>query len=243
MLRALKQGVRWTVNRFGYDITPVSIKGNGYIDCAQTVSAASAKGMSVREYVEEMWNIPGRTDRTIEQMRKAGSLVHCKRVCEIGPGTGVYLERVIEQVSPEVYDVYETADDWASWITQTYGERIVRQPADGHTLRQTPSGSAGLVHAHSVFVYLKLLHAFEYFTEMTRICLDKGYIVFDFFSEETFPVEVVNRWLESPDRYPVVLPYSTVLRFFEGKGFQLVHQFTEKCGPSSCQYVVLKKTG
>lgn len=152
----------------GYELAP--LKRNSYIDAAETIRAASLQGQTVCEYVESLWDQRGWTDRVIEEMQEAGSLAPCDRVCEIGPGTGRYLERVLQRVSPRQYDIYETADDWAIWLAETYTPPVVRQPADGHTLRQTPDRSCGLVHAHGVFVYLPFLHAFEYFAEMARVC-------------------------------------------------------------------------
>jgi hypothetical protein len=154
----------------GYEVVPLRKTGGGHIDAVQTIHAANLQGQSVCEYVESLWDQHGWTDRVIEEMRKAGSLIPCDRVCEIGPGTGRYLERVLQKVSPRQYDIYETANDWATWLESTYAPFVVRQPADGHTLRHTPSGSCGLVHAHGVFVYLPFLHAFEYFVEMARVC-------------------------------------------------------------------------
>lgn len=142
----------------------------GYIDARTTVQTAQSKGMSVCDYVEAIWNQPGATRRVIEEMKKAGCLAPCKRVLEIGPGTGRYLERVLEATTPEQYDIYETAEDWATWLSTTYAPWVCRQPADGHSLGHTPSRSCGLVHAHGVFVYLSLLNAFMYFAEMIRVC-------------------------------------------------------------------------
>ena len=145
----------------GYELTSSKTK-EGYIDAAETIRAASLQGQTVCEYVESLWDQHGWTDRVIEEMQKAGSLTPCDRVCEIGPGTGCCLERVLQRVSPRQYDIYETGDDWATWLAETYTPPAVRQPADGHTLQQTLDRSCGLIHAHGVFVYLPFLHAFEY---------------------------------------------------------------------------------
>jgi hypothetical protein len=182
-------------------------------DAKATVEAAKVRHQSVCEYVEDLWNQRGATARVIEEMSKGGCLVGCDRVLEIGPGTGRYLDFVLPKVSPSLYEIYETADDWATWLTSTYGPRMVRQPTDGRTLRPTPTDTCRLVHAHGVFVYLNLLSAFEYFAEMIRVCSPQGWIVFDFYPAEGFDDAMILQWLQYKDRYPVVFPAAHVESF------------------------------
>ncbi len=241
--RMVKNVFNRLLNKVGFEIKRVTQerRGGGYIDAAQTINAAHGRGISVCEYVEELWDQSGCTDRVIDEMNNAGNLHQCDRICEIGPGTGRYLERVMHQVVPKQYDIYEIADDWASWLVQTYAPAVVHQPTDGHTLLMTPDHSCGLVHAHGVFVYLSLLNAFEYILEMVRVCAVDGYVTFDFFSDEDFDIEVIKRWLNAKDRYPVILPYQTVLQFFTENGFNLVHEFDNKLGHSSSHYVIFQR--
>jgi len=213
----------------------------GYIDAKTTVQAAQARGQSVCEYVEAMWNQPGATGRVIEEMKKAGCLAPCKRVLEIGPGTGRYLELVLQTAGPEQYDIYETAEDWATWLSTTYAPLVWRQPADGHTLRNTPSESCALVHAHGVFVYLKIIDAFMYFAEMIRVCEPQGFVVFDFFPAEVFGEDTIRRWFDFPDRYAAVLPGEHVKSFFVNRGFDPVHEFHHVHGPGHSNYFIFRK--
>lgn len=222
----------------GYELLP--LRKNHYIDAAETLRAAKQQGKSVCEYVESIWGQRGATAGVIEEMKKAGCLTSCDRVVEIGPGTGRYLELVLQHVSPRHYDIYETAGDWASWLATTYGPRVVRQPTDGRTLRSTPSRSCGLVHAHGVFVYLPFLHIFEYFEEMSRVCAPGGHVVFDFFPDEQFDNTVIGRWLASPDRYPVILPRAMVLKYFSDRGFTPIHEFEAEYGHSYSRYIVFQ---
>jgi ubiquinone/menaquinone biosynthesis C-methylase UbiE len=224
----------------GYKIVCLGASIGGYIDAKATVQAAQARGQTVCEYVETLWGQQGATRAVVEEMNKAGCLTPCKRVLEIGPGTGRYLELVAQKVLPQQYDIYETADDWATWLEKTYSPPVVRQPADGRSLRQTPDKSCGLVHAHGVFVYLSFLHCFEYFLEMMRVCMRGGWIVFDFFSPESFDEAMVMRWLEFPDRYPVVLPSDLVYSFFTRRGYRLEHEFDNPHGHGFSHYVIFK---
>jgi len=217
---------------------------NGYLDAKATVQAAKATGQSVCEYVENVWGERqrGATARVVEEMSRAGCLTPCERVLEIGPGTGRYLELVLGKISPEQYEIYETADDWAAWLTSTYRPFVTRQPADGRTLRHTASRSCGLVHAHGVFVHLSLLNAFEYFAEMIRVCRPQGSIVFDFYPADTFDEAMILRWLQHKDRYPVVLPAAHVKSFFTTRGCHRVHEFDRPHGYGQSHYFVFRNS-
>ncbi len=241
--RLLGHPVRALLGMAGYRLVPVRDRVGPYIDARETISAATARGLSVCEYVEELWDQRGVTDRVIAELKKNGSLSHTDRVCEIGPGTGRYLERVIREVGPHTYDIYEIADDWAEWLSKTYSPPVVRQPADGHTLSHTPSGSCGLVHAHGVFVSLPLLHAFEYFAEMARVCAPGGYVAFDIFLPSQFSASRIRKWLASPHRYPVLLPIDGIEAFFAEHDFRPVHRFDSRHGEGFSTYLVFQKQG
>jgi hypothetical protein len=96
------------------------------------------------------------------------------------------------------------------------------------------------VHAHGVFVYLSLLHAFEYFAEMIRVCRPHGSIVFDFYPAEEFDEAMILRWLQYDDRYPVVLPATHVRSFFMNRGCHLIHDFDNPHGHSRSHYFVFQ---
>ena len=227
--------------RLGYRIVPNRIKIGGYIEMEATVEGAKARDQTVCEYVETLWNQRGCTARVIEEMRRVGCFTSLKHVVEIGPGTGRYLDFLIGEVGPIRYEIYETADDWAGWLARTYSPTVIRQPADGHTLHQTPSQSCGLVHAHGVFVYLSILNSFEYFSEVCRVLSPGGYFVFDFFPAASFDEATIARWLAAEDRYPVVLPEEQVRKYFVANGFELIHQFNNLYGKGQSHYFVFRR--
>lgn len=247
-MKNIQKSVVAAINRClrptGIRLARIENNGGYYIDAKATVQAAKAQGQSVCEYVENLWGESqlGATARVIEEMSKAGCLAPCDRVLEVGPGTGRYLDLVLGNISPEQYVIYETADDWATWLTSTYGPRVVRQPADGRTLRHTPSHSCGLVHAHGVLVYVSLLHAFGYFAEMIRVCRSEGCIVFDFFPADGFDEAMIQRWVQHDDRYPVVLPAVHVQSFFTNRGCHLIHEFDRPYGHGRSHYFVFRKS-
>jgi len=58
----------------------------GYISAKNTVKEAKSLGLTVCEYVENLWGIKGQTDEIISELRLIGAIGPCKEVCEIGPG-------------------------------------------------------------------------------------------------------------------------------------------------------------
>lgn len=216
---------------------------HSYINARDTIRAARSKNISVCEYLEELWDQKGDTAFVINEMKAHSCFKPNTYVCEIGPGSGRYLESVIRQIAPLGYDIYEIADDWAEWLATTYGPTVRRQEADGQSLKHTPDGSCHLIHAHGVFVYLSLLNSFHYFHEMIRVCASGGYIVFDFFAENAFTLPVIANWLKFPERYPVILNEKKIIDFFSENGFTLIHQFSKKYGHSQSTYVIFKNQG
>lgn len=194
-----KVGVR-VARAFGVSVHEGS---GGYIDCRKTVRAANDAGLSVCEYVEKLWDQQGQTNDTISRIMECLPAAGFKTVCEIGPGTGRYLELILRDhltASPANYEFYETALDWADWLPQEY--HVTRRDADGRRLSQTKDRSIDFVHAHGVFVYTSLLTTCSYIQEMGRVAKPGGSIAFDICSEDCFPEDVLNMWLDSGHQYP-----------------------------------------
>jgi hypothetical protein len=53
---------------------------------------------------------------------------------------------------------------------------LICHPADGETLKSTPSSSCQLVHAHAVIVYLPFLKSFSYLREAARVLVSGGHL-------------------------------------------------------------------
>lgn len=218
-----------------------------FVNATEIIQKAKSKCMDVREYLEELYFDVGQTDAVIAEMKNYGCLEYCDCVCEIGPGTGGYLEKVLKHIQPKQYHIYETDSMWADFLEKKYSPKVVRMQADGRTLSYTQDASCGLVHAHGVFVYLKRpLYIFEYFLEMVRICNPNGFVVLDFFSDEYFDTSEIKIWLKSRDRCAIILPKKTVTNFFIDHNFVLLHEFTNKCtyrsARSHSHYLIFQKT-
>jgi len=239
----IKSISRKIFNKIGYEIIPAKDINFGYIPALETIAAAKKDNLSICEYVELLWDQKGCTENVIKQMESNGCFEKSTNVLEIGPGTGRYLELIINQVNPDNYEIYEIAADWEEYLVKKYGTKITSHIADGKSLAFTQNSSCDLVHAHGIFVYLKFLHVFEYLSEMVRVCTPGGFIVFDFYSEKEFDKNQIKKWLITKDRYAVVINYSTVVDFFQQYGFELIDEFPNKYGHGFSRYFILKNTG
>ncbi len=217
-----------------------------YIHADETVAAAKARGLSLEEHTETLWNQRGHTRRVVEAMKEAGCFADCVRMCEIGPGTGRYMARCLDLAAPAVCEFYELAGDWASWLETAHAPRALRRSTDGFSLRETASTSCQLVMSHGVFVYVPLLTTFDYLQEAARVCSDGGFIVFDCFTEEEVAGEQLARWRASRWRYAVVIPEQTLLDFCSSLGFACISSFRDShfiddSGEGKSRYFIFQK--
>jgi phospholipid N-methyltransferase len=229
----------------GYRLTKT---GLGYISAKDTIKAAQHENLSLCEYLEGKHNDPrriGRRDRIISEMNDVGVFKTAKTVCEIGSGTGMYLEKVIKSTYLKQYEVYETDKAWSNYLKNNFGFnkyiKLIVHPSDGFTLKLTPSQSVDLVHVHAVFVYIPILQTFSYLKECIRVVKSTGYIVFDVITDSEFSYSLMQKWLNSMHRWPVVLSHSLLEEFFEQNRLNIVHEFSELYGPATCHYYILRK--
>ena len=81
-----------------------------FVPLRATQRRARAAGLSVSDYIDMNFNAPGATQETIDKMCQLGTFDNRpQRVCEIGPGSGRYLEKVKLLTSPQYYEIYETS--------------------------------------------------------------------------------------------------------------------------------------
>lgn len=212
-----------------------------YISAKETVKSAKKASLSICDYVEKMWNQEGETQKVIDNMEKLGAFENANpTICEIGAGTGRYMEKVIGICNPEKYESYEIAIDWAEWLQKEYP--IISQPTDGFSLKATADNSIDIIHAHGVFVYLKFLDNIRYFSEMMRVTKPNGIIVFDCYTEECMTTDILNKWLKSQHNSPVVLPNDYIVHYFENNNFKLLGNFFNAHGQGKSKYFVFKRT-
>lgn len=211
-----------------------------YISTSETVKNAHKKGLSVCDYVEKIWDQVGETQKIIDSMEKYNVFKYTNpTICEIGAGTGRYMEKVIDKCNPARYESYETAQDWSDWLQNTYP--IISQPTDGSSLKSTIDNSIDIIHAHGVFVYLKFLDNIRYFNEIIRVIKPSGVIIFDCYTEECMAPDLLNNWLKSQHNFPVVLPNDYIVNYFEKFNFKLIGNFFNSHGKGKSKYFIFKK--
>lgn len=219
----------------------------GFRNAGATVAAARAEGLSVNDYLEAHEDTPkkrGHRDRIIAEMQKHKLLeLNGKTVLEIGAGTGRFLEKVLEK-KPARYEVYETAPDWANYLANEYGHRhpeLYIQPADGRSLRDTPTASCDLIHAHAVFVYLNFTTLIGYLEESARVLKSGGVLCCDFLYDTDWNLDVAHEWSRRNLHFPVVLSRSLMEDIFAELNLKPASEFTEIYGGTFSRYVILEK--
>jgi phospholipid N-methyltransferase len=245
--KAVKRAVKMALAGIGLSVTRTGprpfVEFRDYIPCAPTIEAARRAGQSVGDYIDRTYSQAGITAETIEQMRSAGVLDHARRICEIGPGSGRYLERVMKICAPERYEIYETATDWRAYLERTYSH-VVSRSTDGRTLAETATGSVDLVHAHKVFCGLPTMVALSYLREMARVVAPGGAIVFDTLTERLLDSKQVDAWLSSTasyDTYPAMLPRQYVVDRMHEYGFGLTKSFDVAISPGASECFVFRR--
>jgi hypothetical protein len=191
-----------------------------YIPFEPTMAAANDAGMSVGDYIDWEHNRPGATQETIDRLHDLGALrPGMRRLCEIGPGSGRYLEKTIALCNPELVEIYETAAPWRQYLLERYG--VVAHDADGHSLSHTSSASVDAVMAHKVFSGTPFLVVCGYLAEMARVVTPGGKVIFDVVTEMCMTPSVLTRWIGTGAHYqfyPSLTPKQFVLDFLARRG-------------------------
>ena len=213
----------------------------GYISAKETVKNAQMEGLSVCDYVEKIWNQVGETKKVIDSMENLGVFENANpTVCEIGAGTGRYMEKILEKCNPKRYESYETAQDWADWLEKNYNIKSLE--TNGHVLKSTKDKSIDIIHSHGVFVYLPFFDSLRYFKEIDRVTITNSYIIFDCITEDCLDNKSLNKWLNSDCNFPRILPEKYVFDFFPSNKYKLIGNFFTPYGQSKSKYFIFKRT-
>jgi len=212
-----------------------------FIPFETTLAEAARAGLSVGDYIDLRHNVPGATQDTVDQMARLGVFDPApKRICEIGPGSGRFMVKVIERCHPEHYEFYETAPKWREWLAQTY--KAIAQPTDGMQLSATPDRSIDLVHTHKVLNGLKILNILGYFAEMERVCKEHGWVVFDILTEDCLDEETMQQWLSAGTDYITSMTNRQLaIDYFTRRGFTCAGSFFITSVPGKTNYFVFKR--
>jgi SAM-dependent methyltransferase len=235
------------LQHFGYKPKPRPF--SEFIAFKETVKSARAAGLSVGDYIDRRHPVGGRsaTAFTIDEMANFGVFdARLDRICEIGAGSGRYLEKTVGKAHPTLYEVYETSDEWRDWLIHHYDHHnVVARHCDGRTLGETDTASIALVQAHKLFPGLPFLIAVSYFQEMARVVRDGGWIVFDIMTEGCFSSDHLKEWFaENPWEWswtPQFISKDFVRKFFADRGISFVGSFQVPLFPAVTECLVFRK--
>ncbi|SFF18299.1 glycosyltransferase [Thermoflexibacter ruber] len=217
-------------------------KSGNYISCEETVNEANKRGLSVGEYVEEIWNQQGQSEEVILELHSYGFFQTGSTMLEIGGGTGRYIDHVLKKYPVKNIISYEIAEDWSYYLEEKYAPILVRRDSDGFNLKFEKDSSIDNLVAHGVFVYLPLLHAFHYFREIARVTKNKGLVAFDIYTAEQFDIPMIDNWLDKGGHYyPVIISQQLVVDYFSKLCFTYLGSFNNKHGYSFSTYLVFQK--
>ncbi len=215
-----------------------------YIPFQETIDGAAEAEMPVGEYIDYRHNVPGATQAAIDHMTALGVFAgEVERICEIGPGSGRYLTKVMDIAQPAWVEIYETSPDWAGWLAQEYG--VVVRPCDGMSLSATATASIDLVQAHKVLPGQPSLVICRYYLEMARVVRPGGKVVFDIVTEACLDPETLERWLvtgQGYQHYPCLMPKQYTIDFFAHLGLDFVGSFVSPMLPGKTECMVFGKT-
>jgi hypothetical protein len=235
------------LRRLGYKPKPKQRPFSEFIAFEETVKSAKAAGLSVGDYIDRRHPTGTRspTDQTIDGMASLGVFDHpLERICELGAGSGRYLERTIARSHPRQYEVYETAAEWRDWLVEQHG--IIPRRCDGTTLAETETGSVALVHAHKLFIGLPFLATVSYFEEMARVVQNGGWVVFDIMTEACFSPEYLKAWFDAKPWdwawSPHMVAKDFTVKLFADRGISFVGSFQIPIFPAITECMVFRKT-
>lgn len=209
-----------------------------FLPARRVASAARKAGMSVGDYIDQVYATPGATSATVEAMLKLGNVPQSCDVCEIGPGTGRFAVKIIDALHPRSYEIYESARDWLPTLRQL--PNAVIRDCDGRTLAQTKDASIDLVHAQKVFVYTEFYTSVGYLEEMARVVRPDGVVAFDVLTEECLDERTVRVWVEKGSFYRP-FPRDWIIGFMKRRGLEFLGSHFSPLPPGRAELLVFRR--
>lgn len=211
-----------------------------FLSARRTVAAAKRAGLSVEDYIDSYSAEPGATSTTVDTMLRLADLGdRAERVCEIGAGSGRYAARVIAALHPDVYEVYETAQDWLPHLRGM--PSVVTQPTDGHSLGHTATASVDLVHAHKIFVYIPFITTVGYLEEMARVVRPGGTLAFDIVNEKCMDEAATKKWVKDGATIYCLTPRTWTIDLLARSGLSLLGSELIPLSGASTELLVFRR--
>jgi hypothetical protein len=192
-----------------------------FISARRTIAEARRANAGLGDYIDAKSRQSGATTKTVATILRLAELDGRPglRICEIGPGSGRYAEKIIAALHPVEYQVYESAGDWLPRLRTL--PQVVIQRCDGRHLAGTSSGSIDLVHADKVFVYVPFHVTLSYLDEMSRVVRIGGTVAFDVVTERCLDKGTVDEWIRDGTIYTPA-PRRWTIRHLASRGLRLM---------------------
>jgi SAM-dependent methyltransferase len=211
-----------------------------FLPAKETIAAAKREGLSVGDYLDRYSAEPQVTAAAVQALLQIGALGHeVDRVCEIGPGSGRYAEKIIEALRPSAYEIYETASDWLPYLRRL--PNLVERPADGHALSATATESIDLVQAHKLFVYIPFATTVGYLDEMARVVRPGGVVAFDIVTEDCLDEQAAKTWVAENAVIYMMTPRAWTVDLLERRGLDLLGSHFEPLSGALTELLVFRK--
>jgi SAM-dependent methyltransferase len=238
-----RHGINGALRPFGFQV----IRGHStdpaiqpFLPARKTIDAAKRAGLSVGDYLDRYSAEPNVTGGAVQAMLQMSALGNqVDRVCEIGPGSGRYAEKVIAALRPAAYEIYETASDWLPYLRRL--PNLVERRADGHTLADTAAASVDLVHAHKLFVYIPFVATAGYLEEMARVARPGGVVAFDIVTESCLTEGATKTWIAQNASIYVPTPRAWTIDLLARHGLTLLGSHFEPLSGGLTELLVFRK--
>ncbi len=209
------------------------------LSAKETITAARQAGLSVCDFVDAYGAEPRSSSAVVQAMLQIGALGnHVDRVCEIGPESGRYAEKVIAALGPSAYEIYAATPDWLPYLRRL--PNLVERPTDGHTLAATASASVDLVHAHRVFVHTPFVTTVGYLEEMARVVRWRGVVAFEVVTESCLE-GAPGTWVSQHADICSVAPRAWIVDLMERRGLTLAGTHFVPFGDALTELLVFRE--
>lgn len=244
VMSSVRRGVNGALHPFGFQV----VRGHStdpaiqpFLPARKTFAAARRAGLSVGDYLDQYSAEPQATAKAVQAMLEIAAFGNgVERVCEIGPGSGRFAEKVIADLRPAAYEIYETASDWLPNLRRL--PNVVERSADGHSLSATASGSVDLVHAHKLFVYIPFVAVVGYLEEMARVVRPGGIVAFDIVTEDCLDERTTKAWVTQNATIYGVTPRAWTLDMLSRHGLSLLGSHFEPMSDGRTELLVFRKS-
>lgn len=179
---------------------------NLFIEPEYAFWLAERENMTPAQWYIQNKDITNQKNEILNIIKENTILDKNPKICEIGPGMGIFIEGLKKLFQPSSYEIYEKQKEIANKLIKLYSDNtchVIGRTVNG-TMMETGSNSQDLVLSVRVWPILFYSEIYSYFLEMIRICKKGGYVIFDACTERSLSKEalennyIVARWRALP---------------------------------------------